>query len=338
MLELRVGKVAVILFATLTLAATAVVAGDPAPPDRHRDFRFIYHSEITGLAPTANHVEAWIPLPREDQFQHVSGLEVDTPVHHEVVDQNHNGNRVLHLDASAPLPASIPVTIRFEVKRVEEAPNLVRAQRNVPEPSGGKFAQFLGPDKLVPLGGRIAQVSDKLGDETASPYQQAQIIYQYVVSVMAYDKTGTGWGRGDALYACDVRRGNCTDFHSLFIALARSRGIPARFTIGFPIGAAKPGQSGEIPGYHCWAEFYAGGEWVPVDASEAWKNPARRDYYFGHLDAARVAFTMGRDLVMTPRQQGEPLNYLIYPYVEVDGKALPKDAIKNHFEYAEVSR
>jgi transglutaminase-like putative cysteine protease len=247
MLEPLVGKVAIILFATLTLAATAAVAGEPAPPDRHRDFHFTYHSEITGLAPTADHAEAWIPLPREDQFQRVSGLEVDTPVHHEIVDQNHNGNRVLHLDASPPLSASIPVTIHFDVKRIEEAPNLMRAHRNVPEPSGGKFAQFLAPDKLVPLGGRIAQVSDKLGDETASPYQQAQIIYQYVVSVMAYDKTGAGWGRGDALYACEVRRGNCTDFHSLFIALARSRGIPARFTIGFPIGAAKPVSPARLP-------------------------------------------------------------------------------------------
>jgi len=338
MRELRLGKIVIVSFAILALLVTVAAASDATPPDRQRDFRFSYHSEIGSIDPSAHHVEAWIPLPREDQFQHVTGLAVDTPVHHEIVDQNHNGNRVLHLDASAPLPASIPVTVSFEVKRIEEAANLERAQRNIPEPSGGKFAEFLGPDKLVPLSGRIAQVSDKLGDETASPYQQAQIIYEYVVSVMAYDKTGTGWGRGDALYACDVRRGNCTDFHSLFIALARSRGIPARFTIGFPIGAAKRGQPSDIPGYHCWAEFYTGGEWVPIDASEAWKNPARRDYYFGHLDAARVAFTMGRDLEMTPRQQGEPLNFLIYPYVEVDGKALPKDDIKNHFEYKDVAK
>jgi transglutaminase-like putative cysteine protease len=44
---------------------------------------------------------------------------------------------------------------------------------------------------------------------------------------MRYDKTGTGWGRGDVLYACDAKKGNCTDFHSLFIAMARSQGIPA---------------------------------------------------------------------------------------------------------------
>jgi transglutaminase-like putative cysteine protease len=333
--KIRRSEVALVSLALLVLFATsALAASDTTPPDQQRDFRFTYHSDIA-IAPTATHVEAWIPLPREDQFQRVTALEVDTPAHHEIVDQRHDGNRVLHLDASAPLPASIPVTVKFEVKRSEETANLERAQRNIPEPSGGKFAEFLGPDKLVPLDGRIAQVSDKLGDETASPYQQAQIIYEYVVGVMSYDKTGKGWGRGDAIYACDVRRGNCTDFHSLFIALARSRGIPARFTIGFPIGKAK---SGEVPGYHCWAEFYAGGEWIPIDASEAWKNPARHQYYFGHLDAARVGFTMGRDLALTPRQQGAPLNYLIYPYVEVDGRPLPKESIKNHFEYADLSR
>jgi transglutaminase-like putative cysteine protease len=336
-LKLRRATIAILSFAMLAVIATVAAAAptsDATPPDRQRDFRFTYHSEIA-IPAGANHVEAWIPLPREDQFQRITSLNVDTPVHHEIVEQNHNGNRLLHLEASAPVPASIPVTLSFEVKRSEEAPNLERAQRNVPEPSGDEFAEFLGPDKLVPLDGRIEQVSNKLGDETASPWQQAQIIYEYVVGVMSYDKTGKGWGRGDAIYACDVRRGNCTDFHSLFIALARSRGIPARFTIGFPIGKAK---SGEVPGYHCWAEFYSGGEWVPVDASEAWKNPARHAYYFGRLDAARVAFTMGRDLKLTPRPQGEPLNYLIYPYVEVDGKPLAKESIKNHFEYANVAK
>ncbi len=336
-LKLRRATIAILSFAMLAVIATVAAAAptsDATPPDRQRDFRFTYHSEIA-IPAGANHVEAWIPLPREDQFQRITSLNVDTPVHHEIVEQNHNGNRLLHLEASAPVPASIPVTLSFEVKRSEEAPNLERAQRNVPEPSGDEFAEFLGPDKLVPLDGRIEQVSNKLGDETASPWQQAQIIYEYVVGVMSYDKTGKGWGRGDAIYACDVRRGTCTDFHSLFIALARSRGIPARFTIGFPIGKAK---SGEVPGYHCWAEFYSGGEWVPVDASEAWKNPARHAYYFGRLDAARVAFTMGRDLKLTPRPQGEPLNYLIYPYVEVDGKPLAKESIKNHFEYANVAK
>jgi len=37
--------------------------------------------------------------------------------------------------------------------------------------------------------------------------------------------------------------------------------------------------SGEIGGYHCWAEFYLRGYgWVPVDTSEGWKQPEKRDF------------------------------------------------------------
>jgi transglutaminase-like putative cysteine protease len=207
----------------------------------------------------------------------------------------------------------------------------VAAQRALSEPLHGAFAAELGPDRLVPIDGEIAQVSARVGHRGASPYDQARAIYNYVIANMTYEKSGTGWGRGDAIYACDFKKGNCTDFHSLFIAIARSRGIPARFTSGFPLGASS---SGVVPGYHCWAEFRAGGQWVPVDASEAWKHPQLRDYYFGHLDANRVASTMGRDLQLIPPQHGGPLNFLIYPYVEVDGKPIPPSRIRNRFEYS----
>ena len=65
-----------------------------------------------------------------------------------------------------------------------------------------------------------------------------------------------------------------------------------------------------------------------MDASEAWKNPSRHDYYFGHLDADRVAFTMGRDLALKPPQRGALLNYLIYPYAELDGARSRKTRLR----------
>lgn len=302
-------------------------------PAKVREVGFIYQTDLTGLNPKAHGVEAWIPLPREDQFQQVSGVRVDSPAQVEVINQPTGGNRIAHLSGAVPPSGAIPVTIRFKVRRVEESADLAEAQAKIPEPTGGAFSAYLGPDRLVPIDGQIKVVSAKVGDPDGSSYEQARAIYDYVIANMIYDKSGQGWGRGDAIYACDVKKGNCTDFHSLFIAIARSRGIPARFTIGFPLGAQS---AGKIPGYHCWAEFYAGGQWVPVDASEAWKHPELRLYYFGHLDADRVAFTMGRDLVLKPPQRGEPLNFLIYPYVEVDGQPLPKEQIKSQFEYTAI--
>ena len=326
----HVSMIVIAVLAAVGCIGARATAESLGPPQTSREVEFTYHTDVTGIDPRAHQVEVWIPLPRVDKFQRVSLLSIGSPMHAEIVEQPSHGNRVAHLSATAPLPASIPVTIRFKVHRIEESADLVKAQRNVPEPRDGTFKNALAPDSLVPIDGQILQVSAKVGEAGASPYQQAQAIYNYVIANMSYDKSGTGWGRGDAIYACNVKKGNCTDFHSLFIAIARSRGIPARFTIGFPLGEAA---SGKIPGYHCWAEFYSAGQWVPVDASEAWKHPERRQYYFGHLDASRVAFTMGRDLALKPPQQGEPLNFLIYPYAEVDGKPLPKDNIKNQFEY-----
>jgi len=147
---------------------------------------------------------------------------------------------------------------------------------------------------------------------------------------MSYDKSGTGWGNGDIYWACDAKRGNCTDFHALFIGLNRAVGIPAKFAIGFPLPPER-GQ-GEIGGYHCWAEFYLKGYgWVPIDASEAWKNPDKRGYFFGAHDENRVQFTIGRDIVLAPRQVGDPLNFFIYPYVEVDGQPFQK--VERSFRY-----
>jgi transglutaminase-like putative cysteine protease len=332
--QLSSSFVAIILLLVLSAGARAESpTKSSAPPDRARRFNSIYHADIPVSNPAAKKFEAWIPLPRDDAFQQIRDLKIETPVHFEIVDQGSNGNRIAHLEASAPLQTSVPVTMTFATTRREEAANMVAAARDLPEPTDGHFAAYLEPNRLVPLTGRIAQVSANLAETDVTSLQQARVEYEYVTSVMKYDKSGTGWGRGDALYACDVRRGNCTDFHSLFIGLARARGIPARFTIGFPIGSAK---SGDVPGYHCWAEFYSGGVWVPVDASEASKHPDRHDYYFGHLDAARVAFTMGRDLELKPPQKGEPLNYLIYPYAEIDGAAVPQKEIKTKFSYSDT--
>ena len=89
---------------------------------------------------------------------------------------------------------------------------------------------------------------------------------------------------------------------------------------------------GSIAGYHCWAEFYANGiGWIPIDASEAAKNPSMREYFFGAHDENRVEFSRGRDLELAPRQAADPLNYFVYPYAETDGK--PVDDLDRTFTW-----
>jgi transglutaminase-like putative cysteine protease len=118
----------------------------------------------------------------------------------------------------------------------------------------------------------------------------------------------------------------------LFISICREQNIPARFEIGFPI-PEKRGE-GEVGGYHCWAKFVADKQWIPVDISEADKDPSREDYYFGSLTENRVTFTVGRDLELVPKQQAGPVNFLVYPYAEVDGKQ--HSFFRKGFEYSDL--
>ena len=169
------------------------------------------------------------------------------------------------------------------------------------------------------------------GAGSDDPASIARAIYDWVIDNVEYKKVGTGWGNGDTYWACNERRGNCTDFHALFISLARSEGIPARFEIGFPVPENR--SSGEIAGYHCWVQFYLPEVgWFPIDASEAFKHPDRRDYFYGAHPGDRIHMTTGRDLELRESGQQAPLNYFVYPHVELDG-APWEGPVENRFRY-----
>jgi transglutaminase-like putative cysteine protease len=196
-------------------------------------------------------------------------------------------------------------------------------------------ARFLKPDALVPITGKPLDLikGKELPDD---PMRKARVLYDAVNDHMKYSKEGTGWGRGDSVWACDSKYGNCSDFHSLFISLARSQKLPARFEMGFPL-PEKRGE-GTIGGYHCWAFFRPSDAegWVPVDISEANKNPKMKDYYFGNLTEDRVTFSTGRDVDLVPKQSGKPINFFIYPHVEVDGKEHDQAKITRQFRFKDV--
>ncbi|NIP85011.1 MAG: transglutaminase domain-containing protein, partial [Planctomycetales bacterium] len=190
---------------------------------------------------------------------------------------------------------------------------------------------FLSANEKVPLEGRPLALLAGLR-LSSDPLAKARLVYDRVDDHVRYDKSQPGYGHGDVRWVCESGFGNCTDFHSLFISLARSQGLPARFEIGFPLPPQRG--AGTIGGYHCWALFHTDKQgWVPVDISEADKHPHLKEYYFGNLTENRVTFTTGRDIELVPRQAGRPLNFFIYPYVEVDGQVWPTSKIQHRFAF-----
>jgi transglutaminase-like putative cysteine protease len=318
----------------------AWLLGNPTIPSTaaspvSRKFQFTYAVHVAPMKASDGKLLLWLPLPQDDKYQKIEDLHIDSSVKsREGHEPSYNNPYVEFQPTTLQLESGFDAKVQFIATRYEHMVDL-SSVKSVPlttakDPS---LERYLEPDKLVPLNGVIADLAKEhtAGDTTA--LAKAQHIYDYVVQTMRYDKTGEGWGRGDAVWACTSKRGNCTDFHSLLIGMMRSSGIPARFEIGFPLPATK--NEGEIPGYHCWAEFYLEGTgWVPVDASEAWKNPAKRDYFFGAHDDNRVFFTYGRDIRLSPEQKGDPLNYFIYPYAELNGK--PVSGLETQFSFKDI--
>ena len=310
----------------------------PATQLKERHFTFHYSFTVKNVTP-GQPLHVWIPLAHSDASQDVRVLSRTGDLPLKKTEEKEYGNWMLHAETAKATKSEYQFAVDYDVVRREHV--VLIDGKPVREARAGKapkleLARFLEADKLVPITGLPAQLAVEQTKGASTQLEKAHDIYEYVFHTMKYDKTGTGWGHGDTLWACDSKRGNCTDFHSLFISMARSQQIPARFEIGFPLPADK--HASEIAGYHCWTEFWIDSiGWIPIDISEAWKHQENEKYFFGANDVNRVQFTIGRDLKLNPPQAGAPLNYFVYPYVEVDGKEYPNVSIAFSFKDADTA-
>lgn len=310
-------------------------AKDPATAaeSKSREFVFHYKFRVKDLKATGDAqqdlVRVWLPHPSTDDYQKVSrGVEVG-PVEMRLHRDQRLNNQYRHFELAIPENGEFVVDIPYHIVRREVRADAVRGANA--RLDAELRAELLAATELVPTTGKpLELIKDlKLADE---PMARARQLYDVVDKHVVYKKEGTGWGRGDTNWVCESGYGNCTDFHSLFISLARSQELPAKFEIGFSIPTDKT--SGTIAGYHCWAWFHARDKgWIPVDISEADKHPEMKEYYFGNLTADRVMFSVGRDLRLDPAPAAGPLNFFVFPHIEVGRKVLPKENLELQFAY-----
>jgi transglutaminase-like putative cysteine protease len=280
------------------------------------EFEFFYRAKLPQITSAAR---MWLPLASSDSFQTVEVKSVNAPGKQSPLIEREHGNRVLFLELG-PEDSGKNVEIRYQVRRLEKSAYAAETPDR---------KKYLKPERLVPVNEDFRRIAKDVVRGKKGDLVRARALYDHVVDRMRYAKYGEGWGKGDAVYACDARTGNCTDFHSYFIALARAAGIPARFAIGAAIPSER--NEGGIDGYHCWAEFFADGKWWPVDISEGDKNSSLVTYYFGHHPANRFELSRGRDLVVEPGPASGPINFLAYPVLEIGGKPV-RLAVEFSFE------
>lgn len=196
------------------------------------------------------------------------------------------------------------------------------------------YSMYLQPSSKGPIDGVVKAQADKIVEGKTTVQAKAKAIYDWIVENMYRDPKTNGCGEGDVCSLLLKPGGKCTDIHSVFVSLCKAAGVPAREVFGIRQG--KDDVVDISKWQHCWAEFYLPGYgWVPVDPADVRKMMLKhdlklgdkktkeyRDYFWGAWDQYRVKLAVGRDIVLTPAQEGAPVNTFGYPYAEVGGKAL----------------
>lgn len=330
--------------------AVIVLSSCSKVPERNFEFNY----KVSLQANSGKNMKVWIPVPQSNEVQTISELSIDTDIPYEIKTEEQHGNTYFYADLKEGLAQTADINIHFNVKRKQRTnskfedtdPNLyLKANRLVP--IGERFdsiakANYFSSDNMKPVynfilnemyyGKPKAQNSSDQYYASLPSNIKKGISKDSVVSLYLNTTKIAGeftFGNGNSNYACDISVGNCTDFHSYFMSLARSMNVPARFHIGFSI---PKGQTGQIGGYHCWADYHQNNEWFPVDISEADKAPEKAEFYYGNLDANRVEMTQGRDLILEGYSKGS-VNFFVYPIVENDGQA---GAYTKSFSFKEI--
>lgn len=289
-------------------------------PGEQRTFAITYTAHVKDVPPGTKLLRVWLPVPQDSPVQTIGELSFTGP-QPRLTTEHEFGNRLAYYELPEP-GAQVDLEYTFTCTRREQITDLQAVAQDGDE-TDSMVAVFLADDRLTIVDDRIRELAAAITTGKTTTLEKAHAIYGHVVSHMQYDKSVTGWGRGDTVRACEVGKGNCTDFHALFMSLARASGIPAGFEIGLYLPYER-GKQEPLGGYHCWSSFRVPGKtWVPIDASEASKLPDRASYFFGAHTANRVTLSTGRDLVLEPPQAGQPLNFLLDPYAEADGASVP---------------
>ncbi len=298
-----------------------VVAREFLKPGDSRTFSIEYVGKALEIPAGTKKLRVWLPVPQDSTVQSIKNLSFSKEP--KIATEPKYGNKVAYWEIENP-GASAEVTMKFDGTRLEIKTDLA-ALKSEGKDEAGAFDVFRKADTLVLVDDEMKKLADKVVEGRAGTLEKGRAIYDYVLSKMTYDKNHEGWGKGSTRHACDVGKGNCTDFHALFNSLCRAQGIASGFEIGLYLPYERKKEE-KLGGYHCWALFRVPGKtWVPVDCSEASRFPDRKEYFFGGHTSNRVTLSTGRDLVLAPAQAGAPLNYLLNPYVEADGKPVKTD-------------
>jgi len=272
----------------------------------------------------------WLPYPLSGRHQRIENVTMQGSYDNSTIYREEESGAIYLFSEWQAATGHQSLEMSFKVKAEERIARDLK-DNNAPVPE--TVRKYLQANWWIPTDGGIKEIADTITKGKKGILQKSRAVYDWVVENTQRDPNVVGCGLGIVEQMMVRRTGKCVDISSVYIALARAAGVPAREVFGIRLG--KKDQQTITGGYHCWAEFFLPGSgWIPVDPGDVRKimlvnglslkeAEAYREYYFGAVDEFRIVLEKsGRGVELLPLQAGGPLNYLMYPYAEVDGKPL----------------
>ena len=307
----------------------------------------------------------WIPLPLDAAWQKVKEASFSG----DYDDSNYNtknlyGARTLYAEwKKSPNPKRVHLSMEIETRTRTVPIAAIEAAdaKSLPIPEEVKL--YLQPTAHIPVTGRVEVLAKKITGSQTRRFEKVKRIYDWTTRMTFRDPKVKGCGTGDVekMLESGYYGGKCTDLSSLFVALLRAAGIPAREVFGIRLGKStfsKALGKSDAKGFadittwqHCRAEYFIPGiGWIPSDPADITKlelveklsydNPrvqALKRRYLHSWEMNWMAFNHARDFKLWPTPEQYPLNMFGYPYAEIEDEVLDYYDPKN-FSYRITSQ
>jgi transglutaminase-like putative cysteine protease len=292
----------------LAITRAAETEGKPYVLPKRFSVRMRVTADPAGLKDGAL-VRAWLPVPRAFPFQtDIRLVRSSAPA---TLDHEQSPIRSAYMEQRWMGDSTIAFEVEYEYThygiRFPLHPSLVEQT----DPSDPAVRDFTGEAPHVVFSDTIRALARSIAAEANGPLETARAYYDWIAENIQYSYAREySTIRNLSEYCLMNRYGDCGQEALLFITLCRVSGIPARWQSGwftFPGGKTN----------HDWAEIYIKPwGWIPVDpymgifarqyltSLGPEEQQTVLDFYFGGLDAYRIAANSDHSQQLRPAKRG----------------------------------
>jgi transglutaminase-like putative cysteine protease len=254
-----------------------------------RQAHLTYHFDFTNQGPgDVTHLDVYVAIPPSRKNQKISNLVFSSPY---TLLTDRYGQQIAYFQFET-IASGEHVTVSWEgdveiaAKDYGVDPSKVGGFDLIPSDI---ISTYTTAESMYRLDSQIIQDAAKTAANGATnPYWIARNIHDFVANRLTYLNDHV-WDDAETVYL--QQHGSCSEYTTLFIALCRANGLPARY-----VGGTRQREEGTYVDtvYHRWAEVYLPPYgWIPIDVNHDDTNSGVRYTYFGAITDERFVTTVG---------------------------------------------